>query len=81
MRVMKNASLMTIVTFFLIDNINIADSQLHILTIMPTPITEKSTFVLILPPTVEDEMNWFIFSDAENHDNDCSETLARSDRQ
>ena len=63
------------ISHFLIDNINIADSQLHVPTITATPIIERSTTGEVLSPTIEDEIDSFITSDVENNDNEYSETL------
>ena len=74
MGVMENTYSMTKV-FFITDSIN---------SRFPIPHSKnnayinnwKSTFVFILPPTVEDEISLFVLSDVENYD-DCFETLAR----
>ena len=66
---------MTILTYFLIDNFNIGDSQAHIPTTMATPIIEKSASAEILLPTAEDEIDSFVTSDVENNGNGSSETL------
>ena len=63
------------ISHFLIDSINIADSQLHVPTITATLIIERSTTGEVLSPTIEDEIDSFITSDAENNDNEYSETL------
>ena len=62
-------------SYFLIDNINIADSHPHIPKIMPNSIIEKSTSAHILSPTVEDEIDSFVMSNVENNDNDYLLTL------
>ena len=63
------------ISHFLIDSINIADSQLHVPTITATLIIERSTTGEVLSPTIEDEIDSFITSDVENNDNEYSETL------
>ena len=75
LEVIENKPLNEKSSYFLIDNINIADSQFHIPTIMATPINEKSTTVEILSPTVEDKIDSFVISDVGNNNNDCSGTL------
>ena len=60
---------------FIIDNINIADSQPHIPTIMAAPIIEKITSAKILSLTFEGEIDSFVTGDVDNNDNDCSDTL------
>ena len=53
---MKNKPLNDKSSYFLIDNINKANSQPHIARITVSPVIEKSTSVEILSPTVEDEI-------------------------
>ena len=63
-------------SYFLIDNINIEDSQPHITTIMGTPIIAESLSLI-----AEDEIDSFVTSDVENNDKDCSETLEVIDKK
>ena len=57
-------------SYFLIDNINITDSQPHILTKIATPIIEKSTTDKILSSTAEEEMESVITNQVEKNDNE-----------
>ena len=59
-------------THFFIEN-NIADSQLHIPTIMATPLVETSSCPEILSPSVEDQIKSFV--SGENDNNNSLETL------
>ena len=62
-------------SYFLIDNINKADSQPHILTIMAATIIEKRTSLETLSPTDEDKIDSFVINDVESNDNYYPETL------
>ena len=62
-------------SYFLIDNINKADSQPHILTIMATTIIEKRTSLETLSPADEDKIDSFVINDVESNDNYYPETL------
>ena len=42
---------------------------------MATPVIAKSASAELLLPAVEDEVKSFLTSDAENNENNCSETL------
>ena len=47
---------------------------------MATPIIAKSASAEVLLPAVEDEVKSFLTSDAENNENNSSETLDLIDR-
>ena len=61
-------------SYFLCEN-NITDSEPHIPTIMATPLVETSSFTDIPSPSIEDQINSFVSSDAENDNNNSLETL------
>ena len=61
-------------SYFLSEN-NITDSEPHIPKIMATPLVEASSFTDILSPSIEDQINSFVSSDAENDNNNSLETL------
>lgn len=48
----------------------IKESQPHISIVMATHVIEKCTFVEILSPTGEDQIDSFVSSDVENNDNE-----------
>ena len=73
--VIENLSSIEKSSYFLIDNINKADSQPHILTIMATTIIEKRTSLETLSPADEDKIDSFVINDVESNDNYYPETL------
>ena len=60
-------------SYSLSDN-KITDSELHIPTIMATPLVETSSLTDILCPSVEDQINSFVSSDTEGDNNNSLAT-------
>ena len=55
-------------SYFLCKN-NITDSELHIPTIMATPLVETSSFTDIPSPSIEDQINSLVSNDIKNDNN------------